>query len=73
MPKVFKTLANIAVWTMWFGAWIAFLFPLIFGGIVKGYLWKVAEAPMVYWVAYMVAIGAGLGSGVMMLIRKKLE
>ena len=73
MPKMFKALATIAVWTLWLSGWIAFLFPFIFGGIINGYLTDVTKAPMGYWVAYLIAIASGLGSGAMMLVRKKLE
>jgi len=73
MPPIFKALATITVWAMWICAWIAFLFPFIFGGIMKGYLTDAAKAPIGYWLAYMIALGSGLGSGAMMLVRKKLE
>ncbi len=73
MPKIFKALATIGVWTMWICAWIAFLFPFIIGGIMKGYLTDVASAPMGYWISYVIAIGCGVGSGFLMLVRKKLE
>jgi len=73
MPKVFKTLANIAVWTMFICAWIAFLFPFFCDGIARGYLVDSAKAPLGYWLAYLIAIASGLGSGAFMLIRKKLE
>lgn len=73
MPKVFKTLATIAAWTLWICAWIAFLFPFFIGFIGKGYLWKVDEAPMGYWISFAVAIASSVGAGYWMVVRKKLE
>ena len=74
MPKVFKTLANIAAWTLWLCAWIAFLFPFIIGGFGKGWLWNVtADIPMGYWLSYFIAVAASVGAGYWMVVRKKLE
>lgn len=74
MPKVFKTLANIAVWALWICAWIAFLSPFIFGGLGKGWLWKfTADIPMGYWISYALAVATSLAAGYWMVVRKKLE
>ena len=74
MPKIFKALATIAVWTLWICAWIAFLFPFILGGIVKGYLWDMSgAAPIGYWISYTIAIASSVGAGFFMLVRRKLE
>ena len=73
MPNIFKALATIATWTLWICAWIAFLFPFIFGGIAKGYLWNFGDAPDGYWISYAIAIGSSVGAGLWMLVRRKLE
>ena len=73
MPKIFKTLANIGAWTLWICAWLAFLPPFFIDGIGKGYLWKVSEAPMGYWISYGLAIGATVSAAFWILVRRKLE
>jgi hypothetical protein len=74
MPRTFKALATVAAWTLWICAWIAFLFPFILGGIGKGYLWNMgATPPDGYWISYAIAIGASVGAGFWMLVRRKLE
>lgn len=73
MPKIFKTLAVITVWTLWICAWIAFLFPFIIGFIGKGYLVNVADAPMGYWLSFFLAIASSVGAGFWMLVRRKLD
>jgi len=73
MPKIFKTVAIISVWTLWICAWISFLFPFIIGGIIKGYLVKFGDAPTGYWIAFAIAIGSAFGAGFWMLVLRKLE
>jgi hypothetical protein len=72
MPKIFKTLATIAAWTLWLCAWVAFLFPFV-SFVAKGYLVNVADAPMGYWISFAVAIASSVGAGFWMLVRRKLE
>ena len=73
MPNIFKAIATVTVWTLWICAWIAFLFPFILGGFAKGYLWNFGDAPDGYWISYAIAIGASVGAGFWMLVRRKLE
>ena len=73
MPQIFKALATVGVWGLYVAGWLAGVLNFIFGGIMKGYLTDAAKAPIGYWLAYMIALGSGLGSGAMMLVRKKLE
>ena len=73
MPKIFKTLATITVWTLWVCGWIAFLFPFISGGIVKGYLTDVTSAPMGYFISYIIAVGLAFAFGFMLLVGRSLR
>jgi hypothetical protein len=74
MPKVYKILADIAIWTLWICAWIAFLFPFILGGFGKSYLWDMdANPPMGYWISYAIAVASSVAAGFWMLVRRKLE
>ena len=73
MPQIFKALATIAVWATWVSSWIAGLLTFIVGGIVYGYAFGRAPAPVSYYLGYATCIGFGFAAGFMMLVRKKLE
>ena len=73
MPKVYKTLADIAVWTLWICAWIAFIFPFIIGSIIKGYLIDPTNAPAGFWISFALANASAFGAGFWILVRRKLE
>ena len=72
MPQVFKALATIA-------AWILFTFALIIGfsifiqGIIIGELYGSEIPSMEMWAGSAVALAFGVGSVVVMLLRKRME
>ena len=72
MPQVFKALATIA-------AWILFTFALIIGfsifiqGIIIGELYGSHIPSMEMWAGSAVALAFGVGSVVVMLLRKRME
>ena len=72
MPPIFKALASIA-------AWILFIFAFIIGfsifiqGIIIGELYGSQIPSMEMWAGSAVALAFGVGSVVVMLLRKKME
>jgi len=72
MPQVFKALASIGVWTLWISAWALGIGALVHG-IVIGELFGSRPPSMSFMVAFAVALGYGVGSVVVMKLRKSLE
>ena len=72
MPNIFKALATIA-------AWILFIFAIIIGfslfiqGIIIGELYGSEIPSMELWAGTAVSLAFGVGSVVVMLLRKKME
>lgn len=73
MPQVFKALATVTVWGLFFGGWLSSLLTFIIGGIGKGYAFGAQPVPWEYVAGYIVSIGFAFAGGFMMLVRKKLE
>ena len=72
MPNIFKALASTA-------AWLLFIFAIIIGfsifvqGIIIGELYGSEIPSMEMWAGSAVSLGFGVGSVVVMLLRKKME
>ncbi len=73
MPQIFKTLATIGVWASFVSSWIAGLLTFIVGGIIYGYAFGAAPAPMSYFAGFAICIGFVFATGFMMIVREKLE
>ena len=73
MPPIFKTLANITVWTLWVGSWVLLLSTLVMG-FVRGQLFS-AEAvpPFSYVMFFGLAMVCAILSVCAMKLRKMLE
>lgn len=73
MPQVFKALASIMAWVLWFSGMVMGFSAFIIG-VIAGDLFNPAQpVPMSYWAGFAVALAYGVGAIVVMLIRKKLE
>ncbi len=73
MPNYFKGLATIMVWILWLCA-IVMGFSYFVMGIIAGDLYNAdTPPPMVYNIGFAVSLAMGVGSVVVMLLRKKLE
>ena len=59
MPQILKALATVGIWGLYVGAWLSALLTFIFGGIIAGYAFGAAPAPMSYFAGYAIAIGFG--------------
>lgn len=71
--SAFKSLATIMAWVLWFAGLVTG-FSYMVMGIISGNLYNVdAPPPMVYNIGFLVAVAMGVGSVVVMLLRKKLE
>jgi hypothetical protein len=72
MPPIFKALASINAWTFFIVGWLMALITLVVG-ITNGDLLSNEPAPMLYAAGFAVALAYGLGSIVVMVLRKKME
>ncbi len=72
MPQIFKALASVA-------AWVLFIFAFIIGvslfiqGIVIGELYGSEIPSMEMWAGSAVSLAFGVGSVVVMILRKKMD
>ena len=73
MPNIFKALASIMVWILWLSGLVMGFSTLALGTMGGDLFNPNAVMPMEYPVAFAVALAFGIGSAVVMLIRKKLE
>ena len=73
MPPIFKALASIMAWGLWIGSWVAFL-SIFVTGIIEGTLYGGGDPPpMIFPAFFAVALAMGVGSVVVMVLRKKME
>lgn len=73
MPNYFKGLASIMAWVLWLAGLVTGFSYLVMG-IITGDLYNVnAPPPMAYNIGFFVALAMGVGSVVVMLLRKKME
>jgi len=73
MPKIFKGLATVTIWLMFFFAWAFLVVGFIVGGFVNGEITGTAPPSMNFLVALALSIGFAFAGGFLMLVRKKLE
>lgn len=72
MPNIFKALATIMAWLLWICCWVMGLSTLIMG-IINERLFGSELTPMVFPASFAVALAFGVGSVVVMVLRKKME
>ena len=72
MPPIFKALASIMAWGLWIGSWIMVTCTII-AGFMNDRFFGSEPLPMVFPAMFAVGLALGVGSIVVMLIRKKLE
>jgi hypothetical protein len=72
MPQYFKALATIMVWVLWISALATGLSTLAMG-LINGVLYGSETVPMAFPAFFAVSLTMGVGSVVVMLLRKKLE
>jgi hypothetical protein len=70
MPKIFRPMATVMAWALYIIAWIIGLSTAVMG-IVTGNLYG-SEPPMVLPVFFAVSLAFGVGSVVVMILRKKM-
>ena len=73
MPQIFKALATILAWILWISG-LVMGFSVLIIGIIAGDLFNTAApVPMVYPAMFAVALAFGVGSVVVMVLRKNME
>ena len=70
MPKIFRPMATVMAWALYIIAWIIGLSTAVMG-IISGALYG-SEPPMVLPVFFVVSLAFGVGSIVVMILRKKM-
>jgi hypothetical protein len=71
MPPIFKALATIMAWILWIVSLM-----IGFGAFVMAMVNEhssTAPPPVIYYIAWAVALGYAIGGVVVMLLRKKME
>jgi hypothetical protein len=72
MPKIFRPMATVMAWTFYIVSWIIGLSTATMG-IVSGAFYNTTEpTPMIFPVMFLVSLATGLGSIVIMILRKKM-
>jgi hypothetical protein len=72
MPRIFKALATTMAWILWIIS-LVIGFGACITGIINGALRSTEPVPVIYYVAWAVALGYAIGAVVVMLLRKKME
>jgi hypothetical protein len=72
MPPIFKALSTTTAWILWIIS-LVIGFGACIGGLANGDLRSSEPLPVIYYVAWAVALGYAIGAVVVMLLRKKLE
>ena len=72
MPPIFKALTSIMAWGLWIGSWIMVTCTII-AGFMNDKCFGSEPLPMVFPAMFALGLALGVGSIVVMLIRKKLE
>ncbi len=72
MPQIFKALASILVWVLWICGMVMG-FSVFIHGMITGAIYGTEPPPMSVWAGFAVALGFGVGSVVVMLLRQKME
>jgi hypothetical protein len=72
MPQYFKALATIMAWVLWLSALVTGLSTFAMG-LINGVLYGSGPVPMVFAAFFAVSLAMGVGSIVVMLLRKKME
>ena len=73
MPPIFKALATLSAWVLWIVS-LVMGFSAFIMGMVTGDLYSTTgPEPVVYPIAWAVALAYGIGAVVVMLLRKKME
>ena len=72
MPQIFIALASILAWVLWICGMIMG-FSVFIHGMVAGVIYGPKPSPMSVWAGFAVALGFGVGSVVVMVLRKKME
>ena len=71
MPDIFKALASIMAWGLWIGSWITTT-CLIIAGLMNNKFFGGEPLPMVFPAMFAVGLALGVGSVVVMILRKKM-
>jgi hypothetical protein len=72
MPPIFKALTTTMAWILWIIS-LVIGFGACFMGLANGDLRSSEPLPMIYYIAWAVALGYGIGAVVVMQLRKKME
>jgi ABC-type sugar transport system permease subunit len=72
MPPIFKALSTTMAWVLWVVS-LVMGFGTLIGGIANGDVFSKEPAPVIYCIAWAVALGYAIGAVVVMLLRKKME
>jgi hypothetical protein len=70
MPKIFRPMATVMAWALYIISWIIGLSTAVMG-IISGALYG-GEPPMVIPAFFAVSLAFGIGSVVVMILRKKM-
>jgi hypothetical protein len=72
MPDIFKALASIMAWGLWIGSWVMLICTLT-AGFMNDKFFGSEALPMVFPALFAVSLALGVGSVVVMVLRKKME
>jgi ABC-type sugar transport system permease subunit len=72
MPPIFKALTTTMAWILWIIS-LVIGFGACVSGLVNGDLRSTDPLPVVYYIAWAVALGYAIGAVGIMILRKKME
>jgi hypothetical protein len=72
MPPIFKALSTTMAWILWIISLVIGFGACAFG-LANGELRSTDPLPVIYYIAWAVALGYAIGAVVVMLLRKKME